>query len=326
MNTLYPLKFKPVFREKIWGGQKMKTSLGLDISSGTSIGEAWMLSGVPGSGTVVRNGFLEGNELNELLEIYMDELVGEKTFIKHKEQFPILIKFIDANDWLSVQVHPDDILAAKRGLNGGKTEMWYVLDSQPGAELISGFNRKINREFYNKNVGEKTLKNILNFEPVAAGDVFYIPAGRVHALGPGILLAEIQQTSDTTYRIYDWDRVDDQGKPREMHQGPAMDAIDFDVPSSYRSNYTMAKNRSVNLVQCPYFQTNILDFNLPVLKDYSELDSYVIFICTEGSAEIVSASGKESISKGEVLLIPAILDKIALAPKPSCRILEVCNV
>ena len=326
MNTLYPLKFKPVFREKIWGGQKMRTSLGIDIPADATIGEAWMLSGVPGSGTSVTNGFLKGNELNELVEIYMDELVGEKAFVKHKEEFPVLIKFIDANDWLSVQVHPDDTLAAKRGLKGGKTEMWYVLGCEPGAELIAGFNRKISREFYSKNIKEKTLKNILNFEPVSSGDVFYMPAGRIHALGPGILLAEIQQTSDTTYRVYDWDRVDDQGNPREMHTGLALDAIDFEVPSSYRTNYTMAKNRSVNLVQCPYFQTNILDFNLPVLKDYSELDSFVIFICTEGSAEIVYASGKENISKGEVILMPAILDKIALAPQPSCRIHEVCNV
>ncbi len=326
MNTLYPLKFKPVFREKIWGGQTMKTALGIDIPSGMPVGEAWMLSGVQGSGTVVRNGFLEGNELNELLEIYMDELVGEKTFAKHKEEFPILIKFIDANDWLSVQVHPDDDLAAKRGLKGGKTEMWYVLGSDLGAELIAGFNRKINREFYLKNVKDKTLKNILNFEPVKSGDVFYMPAGRIHALGPGILLAEIQQTSDTTYRIYDWDRVDMQGKSREMHETLALDALDFEIPASYRSNYTMEKNRSVNLVQCPYFQTNILDFNLPVLKDYSELDSFVVYICIEGSAEIVYAGGKERISMGEVVLLPAILDKIALAPQPDCRILEVCNV
>jgi len=304
----------------------MKTALGIDIPYGMPVGEAWMLSGVQGSGTVVLNGFLEGNELNELLEIYMDELVGEKTFAKHKEEFPILIKFIDANDWLSVQVHPDDILSAKRGLKGGKTEMWYVLGSDPGAELIAGFNRKINREFYLKNVRDKTLKNILNFEPVKSGDVFYIPAGRIHALGPGILLAEIQQTSDTTYRIYDWDRVDVQGKPREMHETLALDALDFETPASYRSNYKMEKNRSVNLVQCPYFQTNILDFNLPVLKDYSELDSFVVYICTEGSAEIVYAGGKERISKGEVVLIPAILDKIALAPLTDCRILEVCNV
>jgi len=326
MNTLYPLKFRPLFREKIWGGQKMKTSLGIDFSPHPEIGEAWMLSGVPGFQTKVSNGFLKGNELNELLEIYMDDLAGEKTFAIHKDQFPILIKFIDANDWLSVQVHPNDTLAAKRKLGGGKTEMWYILDARPGAELITGFNRKISREYYMKNLKDKTLQNILNYETVKKGDVFYVPAGRVHALGPGILLAEIQQTSDTTYRIYDWDRVDEQGKSREMHTELAIDAIDFEIPPSYRTEYIMAENKSVNLVKSPYFHTNILDFNLPLIKDYSEIDSCVIFICIGGSAEIAFGSGKENISKGEVVLIPAILDKIALLPSHSCRILEVYNV
>ncbi len=326
MNTLYPLKFKPLFREKIWGGQKMKSSLGFDFAPGKDIGEAWMLSGVPGSQTKVSNGFLKGNELNELLEVYMDELVGEKAFTRNKEQFPVLIKFLDANDWLSVQVHPDDALAARRKLEGGKTEMWYVLDAKDGAELISGFNRKISREFYMKNLKEKTLKNILNYEPVKKGDVFYMPAGRVHALGPGILLTEIQQTSDTTYRIYDWDRLDEQGNSRELHTALALDAIDFNVPLSYRSEYTRIKNHSVNLVESPYFHTNILDFNLPIAKDYSELDSCIIYICTGGNAELSVGSGKESISAGEVLLIPAILDKITLFPRPDCKILEVYNV
>ena len=326
MNTLYPLKFKPLFREKIWGGQKLKTTLGLDSGQHPNIGEVWMLSGVPGSQTRVRNGFLEGNELNELLEVYMDDLVGEKAFVKHKKQFPLLIKFIDANDWLSVQVHPDDLLATKRRLDGGKSEMWYILDALPGAELISGFNRKISRDFFLKNLKDKTLRSILNYEHVNKGDVFYIPSGRVHALGPGILLAEIQQTSDTTYRICDWDRVGEDGKPREMHTELALDAIDFEIPPSYRSGYKEAVNHTVNLVRSPWFSTNILDFNLSLVKDYSEIDSFVILICTEGSCEISFASGKETLLKGEVVLIPALLDKIALTPRPACKILEVYNV
>ena len=323
MNTLYPLKFNPLFLEKIWGGKKMKTSLGIDFSPHPAIGEAWMLSGVPGSQTEIRNGFLAGNELNEVLEVYMDDLVGERVFAKHKEQFPLLIKFIDACDWLSVQVHPDDQLAAKRKLGGGKTEMWYVLDADPGAELIAGFNRKISMESYMKNLSDKTLRNILNYEPVKKGDVFYIPAGRVHALGPGILLAEIQQTSDTTYRIYDWDRVDAKGNAREMHTELAMDAIDFQVPPSYRTEYKAAENRTVNLVQSPYFNTSLLNFRLPVAKDYSELDSFVIMICLDGAAEVTFESGLESLSKGEILLIPATLDRITLIPRPYCKILEV---
>jgi len=304
----------------------MKSSLGINFSPHPNIGEAWMLSGVPGSQTKVSNGFLKGNELNELLEVYMDDLVGERTFLKHKEVFPLLIKFIDANDWLSVQVHPDDALAAKRKLGGGKTEMWYILDAEPGAELIAGFNRKIGKEFYLKNLADKTLGNILNLEPVKKGDVFYMPAGRVHALGPGILLAEIQQTSDTTYRIHDWDRVDEHGNAREMHTALALDAIDFDVPSSYRTNYVHKENSTVNLVSSPYFITNLLEFNLTIAKDYSEIDSFVICICLEGAAEIAYNSGKESITKGEVLLIPAVLDKVALIPRPACKILEVHTI
>ena len=323
MNTLYPLKFKPFFLEKIWGGQKLKTSLGLNFAGDNKIGEAWMLSGVPGAQTRVSNGFLKGNEINDLLEVYMDELIGEKAFIKHREVFPLLIKFIDANDWLSVQVHPDDMLASKRKLPGGKTEMWYIMDAEPGAELITGFNRKISREFYLKNLTDKTLPDILNYEQVKKGDVFYIPSGRVHALGPGLLLAEIQQTSDTTYRIYDWDRIDQQGKSRAMHTSLALDAIDYTVPSSYRSTYTASENKSVNLVQSPFFHTNLLDFRLPVARDYSELDSFVIYLCVEGNAELAFPSGKEKISKGEVLLIPAIIDKMALIPQPACKILEV---
>jgi mannose-6-phosphate isomerase len=323
MNKLYPLKFKPLFLEKIWGGQKMKSSLGLNFDPLPNCGEAWMLSGVPGSQTKVSNGFLRGNELNELLEIFMDDLVGEKTFSRHKENFPILIKFIDANDWLSVQVHPDDILATKRGLGGGKTEMWYILDAEPGAELITGFNRGVSKETYLRYLKTKTLKDILNHEKVRKGDVFYMPAGRVHALGPGILLTEIQQTSDTTYRIYDWDRVDKQGKEREMHTDLALDAIDFKTTASYRSDYKKTVNHTVNIAQSPYFCTNLLEFNLPIAKDYSGISSFVILICTEGNAEVVYGSGKESIIKGEVLLLPAVLENILLVPLPDCKMLEV---
>jgi mannose-6-phosphate isomerase len=326
MNLLYPLKFKPLFVEKIWGGAKMKSALNIDFRPHKSIGEAWMLSGVAGHNTRVSNGFLKGNELNELVEVYMDDLLGGRVFEKHKEQFPILIKFIDANDWLSVQVHPDDVLAKKRNLPGGKTEMWYILDAAPGAELITGFNRKISREVYLRSLKEGKLRNILNFEPVSKGDVFYMPSGRIHALGPGILLAEIQQTSDTTYRIYDWDRVDDKGEPREMHTELALDAIDFEVPSSYRTDVTDAENKTVSLVDSPYFRTGKLSFTLPVSKDFSEVDSFVIYICTEGRCEIIWDHGRENIEKGEVVLVPAFIDKIALLPYPYCSLLEVIAI
>jgi len=320
---LYPLKFKPVFKDKIWGGQKIKTKLGLDFSSLPNCGEAWALSGVSGCQTVISNGFLEGNELNEILEIYMDELVGEKVYEKYPNEFPILVKFIDANDWLSIQVHPDDALAARRKVGSGKTEMWYILDADPGAELISGFNRKMNATTYLEFLKQKRLKEVLNFEKVQKGDAFFIPSGRVHALGPGILLAEIQQTSDTTYRIYDWDRVDQEGKPRELHTDLALEAIDFNPVDSYRTNYRHVVNKPSTLVDCPFFTTNLIEIDRETGKDYSTKDSFVIYICVEGKAEIRTGEESVSLTTGEVVLLPAIIEGVSIVPDPNIKILEV---
>lgn len=317
------MKFKPVFKEKIWGGQKIKTTLGLDFSPMQNCGEAWVMSGVHGSQTVVSNGFLKGNELNELVEVYMDELVGEKVFERFKNEFPILVKLIDANDYLSIQVHPNDELAAKRKLGNGKSEMWYILDAEPGSRLFTGFNREVNRQQYLEYLKNNQLKEILNEEKVGTGDVFYIPAGRIHALGPGILLAEIQQTADITYRIYDWDRLDEKGKGRELHAELALDAIDFHVPDSYRSDYRKVMNKPVNLVDSRYFTTNILDYDKPLEKEYTYLDSFVIYICVKGSTEVRYKSEKLTLKSGETLLIPAILEEVLLIPNPNCRILEV---
>ncbi len=248
MNKLYPMKFTPLFRDKIWGGQKIKSVLDMNFGALPNCGEAWVLSGVGGNETVVANGFLEGNELNELVEIYMDDLVGGKVYEKYQNEFPILVKFIDANDYLSIQVHPDDALAQKRGIGNGKTEMWYIISADEGSELIAGFNKKMTQKTYLDHLESKRLKEILNVEKVSAGDVFFIPAGRVHALGPGILLAEIQQTSDTTYRIYDWDRLDDKGNSRQLHTAEALEAIDFNVYDTYRSAYPAIKNTSIEVV------------------------------------------------------------------------------
>jgi mannose-6-phosphate isomerase len=320
---LYPLKFKPVFKEKIWGGQKIRTSLGLDFTPLTNCGEAWALSGVSGCQTVVANGFLEGNELNELLEIYMDELVGEKVFRQYPGEFPILVKFIDANDWLSIQVHPDDALAAQRNIGHGKTEMWYILDAEPDAALITGFNRKMDAATYLRFLEEKRLKEVLNFEKVHKDDVFFIPAGRVHALGPGILLAEIQQTSDTTYRIYDWDRLDADGKSRELHLEEALGAIDFKHVDSYRTTYRQSLNKASTLVDCPFFTTNLLDADRETAKDYSSLDSFVIYLCVAGKGEIRSGDVTVPLTPGEVVLLPAVTEGVFVLPEPNIKILEV---
>jgi mannose-6-phosphate isomerase len=320
---LYPLKFKPLFKDKIWGGQKINKMLGYDFSPLPNCGEAWVLSGVAEGQTVVANGFLEGNDLNEVLEIYMDELVGEKVYDHYKNEFPILVKVIDANDWLSIQVHPDDELAAKRNVGRGKTEMWYILEADPDSELITGFNQEMTREKYLESVNANKLKEVLNFEKVSKGDLFFIPAGRVHALGPGILLAEIQQTSDTTYRIYDWDRVDAAGNPRDLHTALAVDAIDFTTMESYCTPYTETINKVVPVVESPYFTTNILTLDKQIEKDYADLDSFVILVVVEGKLTLEAEGIQYPLATGEIILLPAVTEQVLLLPDGKATLLEV---
>ncbi|MBM3405686.1 MAG: mannose-6-phosphate isomerase [Bacteroidetes bacterium] len=323
MNELYPLKFKPIFKEKVWGGEKIRTHLGLDFSPLRNCGEAWVLSGVEQENTVVLDGWLKDNELNELVEVYMDDLVGEKVFKRYGTRFPILIKFIDSHEYLSVQVHPNDELARKRGLANGKSEMWYILQADEGAELISGFNRKMDVTTYLKHLEAKKLPDILNIEKVHAEDVFEIPAGRIHALGPGVLLAEIQQTSDITYRIYDWDRVDENGHGRELHTDLAMEAVNFRHAHAYQTDYLKKLNQSVDLVNSEHFATRLLHFDHPVEKDLSEMNSFVIYLCTEGAAKLAYPGGSASLKKGEVILVPACIDRLVLNPEVSSKFLEV---
>ena len=324
MNDLYPLKFKPIFKDKIWGGQKVKTVLGMDFAPLPNCGEVWVLSGVEGFESVVNNGFLAGNNLNELAEVYMYDLVGEKNYNNFKDEFPVLIKFIDANDWLSIQVHPDDDLAKKRKIGRGKTEMWYVMAADPGAELISGFSKKQTQNSYLNHLKSNTLKEIMNFEKVQKGDVFFMPAGRVHALGPGIFLAEIQETSDTTYRIYDWDRLDEEGQSREMHTEEAMDALDLNVYDEYKTQYGKKEDTTVNLESCKHFTTNLVHLmNHSLKKDLEGLDSFVAYICIKGSCELIYDSGKENIIMGDTILVPAMFESIVLNPKTETELLEV---
>jgi len=322
MNKLYPFKFQPLYRDKIWGGEKIKSVLGMDFGKLPNCGEAWVLSGVENNETEVINGFLAGNQLNELVEIYMDDLVGSKVYEQYGDEFPILVKFIDANEYLSIQVHPDDELAQKRGLGNGKTEMWYILSADEGSQLISGFSKKVNQNIYLDHLQNNRLPEILNFEKVRAGDVFYMPAGRVHALGPGILLAEIQQTSDTTYRIYDWDRVDSHGKSRDLHIREALEAIDYNVYEQYKSDYARIKNETVEIVNQIHFTTNILHFDTPIRKNYEELDSFVIYVCVEGSFDVKYEGGKVGIKMGECMLIPNELKHVQLLPHTQSKLLE----
>jgi len=323
MNNLYPLKFEPILKDKIWGGSRLRTVLNKSNAS-DKCGESWEISAVEGNISVVSNGFLAGNNLQELIEVYMGDLVGDKIYDQFGIEFPLLIKFIDANDSLSIQVHPDDEMARRRHNAYGKTEMWHIVEANEGAELISGFNKELTKEIYLDHLKNKTLREILNFEKVQAGDVFFMPAGRVHAIGPGILLAEIQQTSDVTYRIYDWDRVDDQGKSRELHTDMALDAIDFKHYNKYRTDYETELNFTTNLADCNYFTTGLVYFNQPVEKDYNFIDSFVIYMCLEGSFDFVSDQVKPmTIHAGESVLIPAVLKNVELIPDGTTRALEV---
>lgn len=323
ITTLYPLKFHPILKDKIWGGSRLKNVLHKPTKS-DKCGESWEISAVQGNISKVKNGFLAGNNLQEIAEIYMGDLLGDKIYERFGIEFPLLIKFIDANDILSVQVHPDDELAMKRHQAYGKTEMWYIIDAEPDSEIICGFNREMDRDSYLLHLKNKTLKDILNFEKVKAGDVFFTPSGRVHAVGAGILLAEIQQTSDITYRIFDWDRLDDTGKPREMHTELALDALDFKYYGKYRTEYKPSLNRTTELADCKYFTTGLLYFDKPVEKEYNLVDSFVIYMCLEGKIDIHYGQGLiETMHAGETVLIPAVLKSLILTPAGTARALEI---
>lgn len=324
MSGLYPLKFKPVFFEKIWGGNRMKTLLNKNYTSPSNCGESWEISGVEGNISVVENGFLAGNNLQELVEIYMGDLVGDKVFKKFGEEFPLLIKFIDAADDLSVQVHPNDKLAKERHNAYGKTEMWYVVDAEKGALINSGFNQEVTKEKYLEYFNAGKLMDLLHYDEVFEGDVFFIPAGRVHAIGSGALVAEIQQTSDVTYRIFDYNRKNANGKERELHVDLALDAIDFSYRQEYKTNYEKVKNTSSEIVSCDYFTTNFLEFDKTVEKEYNQLDSFIIYMNLDGEFEIQFEEGMERVKKGETVLIPASLETYKLKPlSANVKTLEV---
>jgi len=322
-HQLYPLKFEPICLEKIWGGNRLKTLLNKNYDL-KNCGESWEISGVEGNISVVANGFLSGNDLSELIEIYMGELVGDSVYEKFGTEFPLLIKFIDAQDDLSIQVHPNDELSKERHNAFGKTEMWYVVDVAEGALINSGFNQPVDRKKYLEYLENGNLTDLLKYDEAKVGDVFFIPAGRVHAIGKGSLVAEIQQTSDITYRIFDYNRKDDKGNERELHTDFALDAIDFSYLEDYKTKYRAELNKSTEIVSCKYFTTNILEFDQPVEKDYFTIDSFVIYITLEGNFEIETEEGTELIGKGETVLIPANIDLFKLTPKNGkVKLLEV---
>jgi mannose-6-phosphate isomerase len=320
---LYPLKFTPLAKYRIWGGNKLNSILQKGFTE-ENIGESWEISGVPGDETLVSEGILAGKTLQQLIQEYQDKLVGKHVYDTFQDQFPLLIKFIDAKTPLSVQVHPHDAIAKERHQSFGKNEMWYVMDAEEDAEIIVGFQTELTKEKYTEFLNNDQILNVLNTVKTKAGDAFYIPTGRVHAIGAGVLLAEIQQTSDITYRIYDYNRVDKAtGKTRELHNDLALDVIDFEVHDNYKSSYELIENQSNQLIHSPYFKSNLLRLTQSITKDYTTIDSFVIYICTDGNFELIANQKTFTVKKGECILIPANLKKIELKPKNYSVIIEV---
>ena len=320
---MQPFIFHPILKEVIWGGTDIRPFKGLSPDD-AKIGESWELSHVDNNLSVVTNDLLAGQSIRDLINHYGVNLSGEKAILDYGDRFPLLIKFIDARDDLSIQVHPDNKMAWKHHQSPGKTEMWYVIKAAPGAALYSGFNRHINKSEFTRRVADGTLTDVLQRFDVAAGDVFFLPAGRVHGIGAGCFIAEIQQTSDITYRIYDYGRTDANGNPRELHIDQAEKAIDFNVYPDGRTVYTPARNEAVRLVTCPYFVTNLLELDEPVRREHAARDSFVILICTEGNAVLYDDKGYTlAIRQGQTVLYAARTQWIHIHPQPQCRMLEV---
>ena len=330
MNTmLYPLTFKPIFKETLWGGTDILAYKGFLSDAGRTsgpakIGESWELSHVKQNFSVVANGSLAGKTIDDLIKTYDAQLLGGKVRQEWGTTFPLLIKFIDAREDLSVQVHPDDELAGERHRSLGKTEMWYVVKAAPEAVLYSGFSRQIDAEEYVRRVDENRFMDVLQRYYAKRGDVFFLPAGRVHALGAGCFIAEIQQTSNITYRIYDYNRTDVNGYKRELHTCAAKDAIDYGRLLDYRTSYTPpGEDEAVELVRCKYFTTSLLKINRMINRNYASLDSFVIYICIKGDAIIKDNKNHAlHVHQGQTVLLPADTEHVAIETEQDCEFLE----
>lgn len=310
---LYPLKFKPLLKERIWGGVSLRSRLKTSRPSSKRFGESWEISGFADDMSVVSNGALKGNTLGELIEVYMGELVGDEIFNRFGLEFPLLIKYIDAQDLLSIQVHPDNTLAARLHGAYGKTEMWHILECEPDAEIFIGLRPGITPERFHEALHNDTLPDVLNHYTIHPGDTYYIPSGTVHTICGGAKLVEIQQTSDITYRIYDWGRVDKHGNSRELHADLAMQAINFNAVERYDRSQPSVRDEVVELVDCPYFTTNIIEVDGSKERDLSWLGEFVIYICTAGSGSLKYGSGSVDVSKGDIYLVPACERSVTLS-------------
>lgn len=342
---LYPLKFETILKKNIWGGSEICHFKGLDVLE-SGVGESWEISQVPGSVSVVANGDLKGKSLTDLIELDAEALMGKSVFARFGNEFPLLVKFIDAEDNLSIQVHPDDELARKRHNSFGKTEMWYVIDKKAGSKLVSGFSKAIDAAEYESRIADNSIEEVLQQHEVEAGDVFFLPAGRVHAIGAGLFIAEIQQSSNITYRLYDYDRKDADGNGRELHTELAKDAIDYKLYDDLKASYEPIENDTVPLVSCSYFTTNrvqlkadtsgveevitengpqkvLMTETVEMDRDYSDLDSFVIYVCMKGEGSILYADDQIlSIKQGETVLLPATIKGTTLVSDSELLLLE----
>jgi mannose-6-phosphate isomerase len=306
MSELYPLKFETVLKEKVWGGKTLVKNYNKKPSTTANIGESWEISAVSDFQSVISNGFLAGNNIEEVIEVYMGDITGDSIYEKFGNEFPLLIKFIEAREDLSIQVHP-----------GNK------LECDKGAKIYTGFSDGVTKESYQKAIIEGTVPDLMKVETTLPGDTFFTPAGRVHAIGAGIVLVEIQQTSDITYRIFDWNRKESGTEKRELHTDLALDAIEFNDSGPNKIRKEPELNKSVNLVSCEFFNTDLIRFNAPLKKEYYFNDSFVVYICLEGEFNINWESESENVMKGETVLLPAQIKEVSLHPVGEARLLEI---
>lgn len=318
---MYPLKFTPILKERLWGGEKLKDVLGKNIESEIT-GESWEVSTVEGDISIIENGELAGASLQDLIDMHKGSFLGKSVFNRFGTEFPILIKFIDAKKDLSIQLHPNDELAKERHNSFGKTEMWYVMDADKDAELIVGFNKDVSKEEYSQSLETDSLLELLNYEKVSEGDTFFINTGKIHAIGAGVLLAEIQQTSDITYRVFDFNRKDKNGNLRELHTEQALDAIDYKRKDDFKVNYQVDENMANVMVDCPYFKTNFMKLDKTITQDVTQRDSFSIYMCVGGTIEVSNEFGSATIQKGETVLVPANCKQIKLQTS-GAKVLEV---
>lgn len=324
MTELYPLLFRPILKKVIWGGHRLQPFKGLE-STADAIGESWEVSAVEGSESIIANGIYVGLSLPELIEKCPQEILGQRVYEKHGARLPLLMKFIDAERDLSIQVHPNDEMAQRVHGKYGKSEMWYVIDAKPGSYLYAGFKQSITPYEYQKRVEDGSITEVLARHEVKAGDVFYLPAGRVHAICGGILLAEVQQSSDVTYRIFDYNRPGMDGKPRELHTELAAKALNYEVLDDYRTQYDDVRNRANVVLRCPYFSVRVTDVSAAFHRNLVKYDSFIISTSLAGNCRIVSrVNGSEiHLREGYSTLIPAAIADYDIIPDgQSCRLLD----